>query len=353
MKKYALSAILAPLLFVGAGCITFNAGGSSGGGADGGLWKTADRGDSWQQKASVATTTAQKLSIGDVNVTTVVQDPEDPKALYIGTTDNGMFYSYDGGDSWQQNAQVGQGRIPSIAISTKNKCTVYAAIGNTVIKTIDCSRTWTTPYVDSRKDKLTTSVVVDFYDPQVVWIANNEGDVLRSGDGGVSWTSVHSFQNGVLKMAMSAADSRRLYVGTKNNGVWRTTDGGATWTDVSQKYAQFSGSRDFLDIALGVSNPAVVILATKYGLLRSTDGGDSWGKIDLLTPPGTAPIYSVAVDPKDPAMLYYGTATAFYRSPNGGANWIPKKLPTSRAATSLLVDRINSSALYMGVTRFK
>lgn len=349
----ALTVVAGTLLFVGAGCISFSSGGTANAGSDGGIFKTINKGDAWLAKTAIPTTTGEKKSIGNVNVTTIVQDPEDPNALYIGTTDNGMFYTYDGGESWMQPAQLSRGRIPSIAIDSKDKCTIYAAVENKLLKSDDCSRTWSVTYLDARLDKLTSSVAVDFYNPKVIWVANNSGDLLRSTDAGASWTNVRSFQNPVMKIVMNAADSRKLYVGTKASGVWRTDDGGTSWADMSEAYKEFSGSKDFFDMAAGVSDASTLILATKYGLIRSTDGGVKWNPIELLTPAGTTLIYSVAIDPKDTNNIYYGTSTTFYRSPNAGVNWIPKKLPSTRTATAMLVDRTNQNVLYLGLTRFK
>lgn len=351
--RLSFAALAASLLFVGAGCISFGSSTQTNTGADGGIYKTATKGDAWIQKIAVPTTTGEKRTIGGANVTTIIQDPSDPNAIYVGTTDNGMYYSYDGGESWLQPSQLSRGRIPSLAVHPKEKCTVYVAIENKLLKTDDCSRTWNVTYLDARLDKQTTAVAVDSYNPQVVWVANNSGDVLRSTDAGASWTNIHSFENPVIRLALSPGDSRRAYVGLKTQGLWRTDDGGQNWTDLGEKYKDFAGSLDFFDLALGVSDPNTVIIATKYGLLRSTDGGNAWDDIELLTPPGTTLIYSVAIDPKDTAAIYYGTSTTFYRSPNGGVNWVPKKLPSSRTATSLLVDRTNPSVLYLGVTRFK
>ncbi|MEY4745383.1 MAG: hypothetical protein RL272_1328 [Candidatus Parcubacteria bacterium] len=352
-KFGALTIIAGALLFVGAGCVSFSSGGTANAGADGGVYKTGNKGDAWLPKNAIPTTTGEKKAISNVNVAAIVQDPEDPNALYIGTTDNGMFYSYDGGDSWMQPPQLSRGRIPSIAIDSKDKCTIYAAVENKLLKSEDCSRTWTATYLDARLDKVTTAVAVDFYNPKVIWVANNSGDLLRSTDNGASWTNVRSFQNPIMKIVMNSADSRKLYVATKGSGVWRTDDGGTTWADMSEAYKDFSGSKDFFDMATGVSDASTLIIASKYGLLRSTDGGVKWNPVELLTPAGTTLIYSIAIDPKDTNNIYYGTSTTFYRSPNGGVNWIPKKLPSTRTATSLLVDRTNQDVLYLGLTRFK
>lgn len=350
--RTSLLILLAGLALTGAGCVSVNGSGGAAG-ADGGLWRSANRGDAWAQKAALPRTDGTKAGNGNANITTIVQDPSDPKALYVGTTENGLFYSYDGGESWLQPAPLTKGNIPAIAVDPKNRCRVYVAIENKLIKTEDCSRTWSSTYLDARPDKQTVAVLVDFYNPAILWVANDAGDVLRSLDGGASWSSIKQFGSPVVKFLMSPKDSRRLYVATKSAGVWRTDDGGANFLDLSQNYKDIQNTRDLYDMAMGVSDPSTLVLAVKEGLIRSKDMGAKWEAMSLLTPAASTTILSVAVDPKDTSFLYYGTATTFYKTVNGGLNWIPKKLPTTRAATSLLVDSVDSAVLYLGTTLLK
>jgi len=354
MNRFIVPATLAALLLAGAGCITINGGGAaSTQGSDGGIFKTANKGDAWVQSVAVPSTDGTKRAIAGVNVSNILQDPTDPRAFYIGTPENGLFYSYDSGASWEQSPQMARGRVSAISVNAKDKCTVYAAKDNTVVMTTDCSRTWSVIYIDNRQNAVMTSVVDDFYDPRVVWTSTLSGDLLKSTDGGTSWAGIRSFGGPILRVALHPSDSRIVYVVTKTNGIWRSRDAGVTWVDLSENYKEFSGARDFLDLAFGGKDPNLMVMANKYGLLRSTDAGDTWKKIELLTPPGNTVIYSVAIDPRNSDNLYYGTSTTFYRSSNGGTNWVPKKLPTGRTATTLLVDRADPNVLYMGVTRFK
>ena len=349
-----VSALASVLMFMGVGCISFSGGGTANVASDGGVFKSVNKGDNWVQKVAVPTTTGAKASISGTSITTIVQDPQDQAAFYVGTVDNGMFYSYDGGESWFQPKDVSRGRIPAIAVDPKQKCTVYATSEHKLLKSEDCNRTWTVVYVDARADRKTSYVLVDHFNTNIIWLANGSGDLYKSADGGASWALVKNFNNNpIIKMVASPSDSRRLYVATKSAGVWRSDDAGSNWKDLSRAYTQFPAAGEFGDIALGVSDTNIVVLATKFGLIRSMDGGDAWDKIDLLTPAGTTQIYSLAIDPKDPNSIYYGTSTTFYRTANGGTNWVPKKLPTSRTATAMMVDRTNSAVLYMGVTRFK
>ena len=89
-------------------------------------------------------------------------------------------------------------------------------------------------------------------------------------------------------------------------------------------------------------------MASKYGLIRSKDGGASWEPLTLLTKAGSVEIDSLALDPKNANRLYYGTASTFYKSEDGGATWSTKKLPTSRAGAALLVDAGDSNVVYLG-----
>ena len=92
-----------------------------------------------------------------------------------------------------------------------------------------------------------------------------------------------------------------------------------------------------------------LIYASQYGLLKSDDGGVNWRSINLLTPPGTAVIYGLAINPKNNKEIYYGIGTALYRTDDGGINWTPRSLPTSRGAFFIGINPENPKQIYLGV----
>jgi photosystem II stability/assembly factor-like uncharacterized protein len=79
-------------------------------------------------------------------------DPANPDVVYVGTPQNGLFVTFDGGASWQQVATVpaaGEAGISGIAFDATSGTTgsrtrtVYASsYGNGVWRTADAGSTW-------------------------------------------------------------------------------------------------------------------------------------------------------------------------------------------------------------------
>jgi photosystem II stability/assembly factor-like uncharacterized protein len=348
-SRIATATIACTLLFTGAGCISISGGGGTSG-ADGGVFRSDDFGEEWTQKVAVPQTGGREASINQVSVTTIVQDPSDDQAIYIGTVEHGIYYSYDAGESWRQPPQVNRGRVPSIAVDPADKCRLYVAAENKLLRSEDCARTFTVVYEDARADKAVSSVVVDAFNSDIVWMGNSGGDVYRSVNRGEAWTKNNTFDGAVARLAFTPEDSRRIYAATEARGLWRTDDAGESWIALRDNYRDFSGAWEFSDLAMSPAEPGLVVLASKYGLLRSHDHGATWETVPLLTPPNTTMIYSVAVDPTDAGVIYYGTASIFYKTKNGGAEWVTNRLPSERVASDLLIDRNRPSVLYLGVT---
>src|SRR4051812_29341252 len=63
-----------------------------------------------------------------------------------------------------------------------------------------------------------------------------------------------------------------------------------------------------------------VFLATRKGLFRSEDAGQSWTRLNVGDE--SPPFWSIVVSPHDPDVLIAGTApVGFYRSEDGGDTW--------------------------------
>jgi photosystem II stability/assembly factor-like uncharacterized protein len=348
MKRTIL--IAAVVLLLGAGCIQVT--GTTQGNSDGGLWVSADKGVHWTQKSAIAVVGAPR-SFTTANITAVAFDPSDAKAVYVGTDDRGLLYSYDAAETWHETSALGAVHVNAVAVSPGNKCVIFVATGNRVMRSRDCSRTWENVYVDTRADANITGLTVDFFNSANVWASTSAGDLIKSSDSGASWFAVRRFEASIRQFVMSSADSRVLWVLVEAKSLWRTTDAGATWTDLTPTLKDFDGVLDTNSLAEDRATPNAMLLASRYGLIRTTDGGAAWKTIPLLTPTGGTTIFSLVVHPQNSKEIWYGTGNTLYHSVDGGAKWTTSRLPTTRAATSLAVNPENPGTLYLGVTLYQ
>jgi photosystem II stability/assembly factor-like uncharacterized protein len=352
MKKLFFLSILASALLLTGGCsISFNGSGNTAN--DGGVYFSNNKGEVWQKKALIPTTSGAPRSISGLDASTLEIDPQDNKAIYFGSYENGLFYSYNQANEWMTAAPLKQITINDVAVDHESKCTIYAAIGNRLMKSSDCNRTWSQVYYDNDINVSVNTIASDHFNSGVVYIGTSRGEIIKSSDRGLSWQTIGRFKNSIGEIAIDPNDSRIIFVASYSAGVFRTKDSGANWINLEENLKNFKKSNRFKDLVLSVSNPGTIYLANGYGLLKSIDYGDSWSNINLITPETKAIINSLVVNPNNPKEIYYVTNTTFYRSTDGGENWATKKLPTTRAGWKLLLDPTDSNIIYMGVKKLK
>ncbi len=337
---YVATPILA-LALMGQGC-----GGSAtktATGPDGGVFRSKDKGVAWSQLKTLNVGPKQG-SIANVGVATIAIDPQETKAVYVGTELNGIVYSLDGGESWEPATGLSTGRVPAITVDPKDKCTIYATRENQVFKTTNCSRDWTAVYFDPRNLKF-TALIVDWFNPKVLYAGTSEGDIVKSENAGATWRVVTRFAyNKINQLAFDPHDSRTIYVATSRDGLAKTTDAGDTWTPITKELKEFSGAANANSVTPDPSIANRVYTISKYGILQSNDGGTSWTAVKLPTPSGTVDIKAFAVNPKDSKELVYATNSAVIWSSDEGQTWTPRKLPTARGASMILYDPASTAA---------
>ncbi|MFH0891468.1 MAG: hypothetical protein V1867_01675 [Candidatus Falkowbacteria bacterium] len=321
-------------------------------GTDGGVFKSINKGAGWQQRALIPTVSGKPRSFAGVNAASMAMDPSDRLAVYFGTEANGLVYTYDGGASWQTADTLVKGTVADVAVDPKNKCVIYAAVGNRLYKSTDCNRTWNQAYFDNDLMAVVDAVAIDHFDSNNIYIGVSRGDIIKSANAGADWQTVYRAGNRVRKILVDPNDSRNIYVATNVKGVFRSPDAGANWAEMKSlmdTVKEHKLGTDIKDMIITQDESRMIFLATFYGLLRSKDGGETWEKIELIPTQNKAAINALAVNSKSPQEIYYVTNTTFYRSSDSGANWATVKLPTSRAGWKLLLDPEDPNIIYMGV----
>ncbi|OGY41722.1 MAG: hypothetical protein A2Y82_02470 [Candidatus Buchananbacteria bacterium RBG_13_36_9] len=357
MQKVFKIFCLICVIFILVSCVQIKTG-PGGGGTPGvlplGIFKSNDSSVSWQSKALLANVQGKFLAITDVSINQIIMDPSDHNALYL-ATDQGLFYSYDASESWQQVTIFGSAPINSIAVDYFNKCVVFVTAGQSIYKTDDCLRTWQELYFDKSRPNLQFTVIAtEDYNKNFVYAANNLGEILKSTDYGKTWQTIKRFNNPIKQILIDKDDTRIIYFCTESEGILKTTDGGKTWSDEKTETNINKGLDAFYDSKLihyltqDLTQKDSFMLASRYGLLKTTDGGKTWQGLELITPERGANIYGVAIDPKDNKIIYYGTDTTLYKSIDGGKNWATQKSPTSGTINILLIDSQDQKLIYLG-----
>lgn len=344
--------VAAVLLFGGAGCISFGDAPTTSGPA--GMFVSTDKGENWQAISRLAT--AQGVQdLSGVSVYRIFTDPQDPKALYWASRAHGYFYSYDEGRTWHQPlGDFRTGFVYSIAVHPANRCVLFVTDGTRVMRTDDCSRSWTEVYRESRLDTKITSLVFNHFRPHQIFMAESNGDFIKSLDSGISWDVVHRFESEIVQSNIDPFREGTWYVATRNDGLYRSEDKGETWTSLASTFRDFPGALEYRRFVVHPKKNGLLYWISTYGILVSRDQGDTWTSLELITPPGSAQIYGFAVNPDNDKEIYY-TATingrsTFYKTISGGPPWITKKMPSGQYPTVLHVRPDNESLLYMGFT---
>ena len=197
--------------------------------------------------------------------------------------------------------------------------------------------------------------------PNVFYMAPNNGGVWKSTDYGRTWNPIFDDQptGSIGALAIAPSNPDVIYAGSGEglrrpdlsvgNGIYKSTDGGRSW--------QHLGLRDGQQIGAIIVDPHdpdrvfVAVLGHPYGpnaergVFRSTDGGKSWEKV-LYKDEDTGAI-ALAFDPKDPRVIYAdmwasrrppwttsggysGPGSGLYKSTDGGNTWrqLTNGLPT-------------------------
>lgn len=342
--------VFAVIMLLGIGCGSSNQGFSGAAG----LFVTTDNGETWAPRAIMPTVEGPQ-SLSGVSVYRLYDDPQDPDAMYWTSRNFGMFYTYNNGLSWTQApAPLNTGLVYSVAIHPQNKCLIFATNGSRVYKSVDCNRSWEEVHREDRSGARISSLEFHAFDPYELFMTKQNGDILASSDLGISWTIITRSARDIVHIESDPHTAERMYLSTRANGLFRSTDRGRTWTNLSEGFRSFASALEYRRFYIDTGHAGHLYWVSTYGILRSTDSGDTWEALRLLTSPGSAQIYSMVVDPTNPLNIYYvatvGNRSIFYYSKDGGVNWTTESIPSSQVPTVLRMHPTDPNQIFLGFT---
>lgn len=267
----------------------------------------------------------------------VVINAPTPTTLLAGSVSGGIWRSVDAGANWSPvDEWMDSIAICCIAAAPSSSSIVYAgtgegyfngdAIGGAgIYKSTDAGLTWQKLQATSDWGN-TNRIAVSPTNPNVLLAGVFYGGIMRSLNGGLTWTTSHWAQGGMF-VAFHPTDPSRA-IATEldyDAGGWfyraiYTTNGGDTWQTASG-LSHVGGWLDRLELEYNVQNPSIVfaVNALDGKVWRSDDGGAHYVSVTTTGSTGTswycAPIWS---HPSDPQQLLAGGG-AVTKSSDGGA----------------------------------
>ena len=180
----------------------------------------------------------------------------------------------------------GLGRVDRIAVDPKNEDVLY--IGgptNGVWKSVDGGKNWISK-TDNVGSLGVCGIVIDPVNTDKIYWATGDGDnsnstnctgIFISNDGGDSWNLSglsFSYTEGVIgrKLIMHPNDNNTLLFSC-SKGIYKSVDGGANWNLEQVGY--------FDDIFYKPNEPQIVYASQVGSFFRSTNGGDSFDRVDV------------------------------------------------------------------------
>ncbi|MBT3419483.1 MAG: hypothetical protein HN726_04065 [Candidatus Magasanikbacteria bacterium] len=341
----------AALIFLGAGCVSFNEGGTSG---SAGMFVSTSQGEEWKKIATEPTVDGNK-DLSNSSVYRLEGDPQDPDTMYWATRGQGLFFTYDNGKTWRGvGAPLNTGFIYAMAVHPKDKCTMYASVGSTVFKSSDCARSWKNVYRESRSTVRVQSIAFSPFPPYQIMLVDSDGGVHQSIDEGVSWDTLVRFKKTNLhNVIFDPFVEKTVYIASKKKGLFRSRDGGVTWDALLDNIKSFPQAKQYRRMVYHPYKQNVLYWVSEYGILVTEDGGDRWEELSINPPAGSAKIYGFAINPKNDQEIYFtatiGTRSTFYATTNGAKSWETEKLPSGQVPTALRIHP-EDGFVYLGMT---
>ena len=279
----------------------------------GGLWKASNI---YQASPDWRVVDA---TLSNLAVVSMAYDPSNPQVMYFGTGEgyynsdavrgDGIWKSTDGGSTWSQLAST----------VTSNSATC-AGPGN-------CDFDYVNKIVVTSAGTVLAACRS---------IYTNRGGIMRSTDGGNTWTRVLP-STGIFRAAdIEVAENGDLYAALgifNTDGLYKSTDDGATWTKITGGGFPSSGfERIEIACAPSDSNRVLVLLQDAvnndcYGIYLSSDAGSTWSSLSVPTQGandftrGQAWYDLIAAfDPTDSSRIFIG-GIDLWLSENSGSSW--------------------------------
>ncbi len=271
----------------------------------------------------------------------------------VQTPPGGAYFSSDGGSTWQQISNYENGgnitRVTPlrVVLDPFDPTVVYMASGSTgLLRYSRATNLWQTVITPAAT---VNGVVIHPRNPNIVFVFGNSAEatkrskIWKSYDRGVTWNEIYAdpvvrkagftlfgakaAPSQVAAMDVDPARPEVVLVGSNSGALIISNDGGATWRNAN------SLSRQVLGIKALPGGNKWFILLSGGKLMSSVDDGKTLEDVSVKTEnSGSASAIlglQFYLENDEVKAIFAGTDRGVYRSEDGGVSWNAVPLPIS------------------------
>ncbi|WP_405563090.1 WD40/YVTN/BNR-like repeat-containing protein [Polaribacter sp. Asnod6-C07] len=317
------------------------------GATGGGVWKTTDAGNTWQN-------ISDGFFGGSVGAVAVSES--DNNVMYVGmgektvrgnvSSGDGIWKSENAGKTWKHVGLKNSRHIPRMRIHPKNSDIVFAGVMGDlykptqergVYKTTDGGETWR-KVLFSNEDSGVVDLVIDPNNPRILYAttwnirrtpyslsSGGDGSALwKSTDEGETWTNISTNKGlpdgiwGIAGVTVSPVNSDIVYalIENKKGGIYKSTDAGKTWKLINSERKLRQRAWYYTRLYADTQDENILyVLNVRYH--KSTDGGKTYKTYNA--PHGDH--HDLWIAPKDNQRMIIGDDGGAQISFDAGENW--------------------------------
>ncbi len=332
------------------------------------LIRSEDGGMTWHNAARSENPTIPFPS----QVYALVNHPKDPDVMFMTGAGAGLWKSMNRGLTWNKVIDAGgvlvsDADVYDVELLGPNADTVYVAVyektHGRVLRSDDAGMHFKELYVTSKERAPVYDIVIDSTDKKHILAVTGEGTLIETKNAGTTWRIKKILAKPLMRLIANPYDVSELYAINADGEVLKSVTGGNDWSDPlgtpagerpplehysPTLYDLFGSPPKGLDtvFTLDSNNASRAYLAFQKSLLRSDDAGLTWKEMNLLFNKDLLPVRALAIDPHKSSIMFIAASGELNKSTDGGMTWSDIPLPAGVNIKRLMINSNDSKLMF-------
>lgn len=334
------------------------------------LLRSEHQGDAWNNVS-----VAPSIAAFPASVLAMAFHPQNPSIIFIGTNGQGLWRSSNMGKTWSRMNDAKHVLLPTasvydVELSASNPEVMYVAVfqqnRGRVLVSNDGGSTFAEIYATTADTTGVFDVLVDSGNPKHVSIVTGQNGFLDSANGGETWRVRKWFSEPLVRITVNPRNPQQMFILTGSGKILRSEDAGNNWTELNahsgdtvtvdafpQGFSFFSFGKgggqtlSAIPFIIDPQNSSVLYSGSAKGLLRSSDAGDNWARLNLPIPPEAQSVSAIAVHPEHAQTMFVAVGARILRSDDAGINWSMTSLPGIKGIKNIFIHPARPDIMFL------